>query len=373
MNDNTIIVFGTIHHNTLSMVRSLGEAGLDVVLLLRSDDGGFVSKSKYVKKCQHVKNEDELVQFLLVFRSNHPGKGTIITCDDMSAFWIDSHYDELVEGYNFFNAGGKGRIASFLDKEKQNELAKKIGCNVPKSIVVKGGEKAVFNVYPCLIKPQESINGGKQIHICQNQTELNDVLSKIDGKINVLVEEYLDKESEIVVLGVSYQGQVIVPGHILKIRENKGGTTYSQVFPIGALDDLSVAKHSKEIIQQIGYEGLFGIEFIHNNRGYFYIETNLRNDATCYALAKAGVNLPKLYVDLVNGKAALSDYEVPTIEPIYAMVELKDFRFVMNGKVSFFKWLKQRRGAKCLFYYSKNDKAPFWSAIKEVLTRPFRK
>ena len=199
------------------------------------------------------------------------------------------------------------------------------------------------------------------------------MLSKIDGKINVVVEEYLDKESEIVVLGVSYQGQVIVPGHILKIRENKGGTTYSQVFPIGALDDLSVAKHSKEIIQQIGYEGLFGIEFIHNNRGYFYIETNLRNDATCYALAKAGVNLPKLYVDLVNGKAALSDYEVPTIEPIYAMVELKDFRFVMNGKVSFFKWLKQRRGAKCLFYYSKNDKAPFWSAIKEVLTRPFRK
>ena len=47
-----IIVFGENHHNTLGLIRSLGEIGLFSYLVLVNSNGlyPFVAKSRYIKK-----------------------------------------------------------------------------------------------------------------------------------------------------------------------------------------------------------------------------------------------------------------------------------------------------------------------------------
>ena len=56
-NRHIAIVIGDSTHNTLSAVRSLGEAGIEQHLILKcEEDTCFVAKSKYLKenRVQHI-------------------------------------------------------------------------------------------------------------------------------------------------------------------------------------------------------------------------------------------------------------------------------------------------------------------------------
>ena len=45
-------------------------------------------------------------------------------------------------------------------------------------------------------------------------------------------------------------------------------------------------------------------------------------------------------------------------------VELPDFKIrVLGRKVNIFQWIKDVRKSNCTFYYDKNDRKPFFSAI----------
>ena len=56
------IVIGDSFNNTLGLIRSLGEAKVDIVLLLVGDDRLFVSKSRYLKKSQDQTTDNHLYE-----------------------------------------------------------------------------------------------------------------------------------------------------------------------------------------------------------------------------------------------------------------------------------------------------------------------
>ena len=370
--NNVIVIGGCNHHNTLSVVRCIGEAGCYVELLCHGGKWGCAAGSKYIKRVRTYESEDDFMNQLRNASNVGTGRYILLSCDDTASHLLDIHYEELKDKYCFFNAGVEGKVSYYQDKNVQVSLAESVGAMVPASKVYSGEGRAKFEKFPCLVKPQESTNGGKKILICNSQQELDrKIQSFADGK-HVLIQQYLTKDYEIVVLGLSFHGKVAVPGFIRKIRDNKGGTTYSQVFPISELDS-EIVNHSKSMIQEIGYEGLFGIEFIHNDDGYWFIEANLRNDATCYALAKAGANLPALYVRAALGECLEGLINYAEVKPIHAMVELKDFKFVLKRKVTLVEWLKQLYSAECRYYYSRMDKKPLLYAILSILANCFKK
>lgn len=63
---NSVIVFGGNHHNTLGVIRSLGQKGLSTILLLVDDDDrvSYVSKSKYIAKVHKYASYESGVQYL---------------------------------------------------------------------------------------------------------------------------------------------------------------------------------------------------------------------------------------------------------------------------------------------------------------------
>lgn len=368
LNIRAIVIGNANHHNTLSMVRCFGESGYHVDLVCKGNALGCAAKSKYVKNVFVYKENDDLVEFLKKYNEDVRDRLLIITCGDLSTHILDMHYDELKDQVVFFNAGSKGRLTYYQDKSVQMTLAERVGINVPASTIYKGVGKVKFTHYPCLVKPQESRRGGKKILICKNQEELDNKLEVFAEGDPVLIQQYLTKDYEIVLLGLACQGEVFIPGYVRKIRDNKGGTTFSEIHPIKDLNS-DLPTRSKAMIKEVGYEGLFGIEYIHSEHGFYFIEINLRNDATCYALAKAGVNLPIAYMKAAMGENVKESLVGKEVRRICSMVELKDFKFVLKGKVSLWRWLGELKGAKCKFYYSKEDMKPLLYAVCSVFSR----
>lgn len=354
---NKIIIVGVTHHNTLGMIRCVGSAGYRANLILIGHVGSFVTKSKYLDDVYCLNETEELRSFLEGHYKECQDKPIIISCTDRVGSLLDENYDTLKNRFIFFNSGKNGLATYFMNKQVQTNLAKETGISIPKSFEYKGSVEEA--VYPCLLKPVQSINGGKQVVICQNEKELKEGLTSFHEGDVVLVQQFVQKEHEIVLLGLSVNGEITIPGYIMKHRDFNGGTLYSTVKPIDELDESFISK-CKAMIENMNYEGLFGMEFIYSNGRYYFIEVNLRNDATTYALAVAGVNLPELYI-----KAKTESKKFPTtykVKELQSIVEFNDFKHRGHFGVSTVQWLKQYLGAKCKYYFSWKDMMPFFYA-----------
>lgn len=351
------IIVGANHHNTLSMVRSFGEEGNKVILFLYGVESSYIASSIYVESVSYFKLASDSIDAVYSYSEQIGEKPIVIACSDEVSSLMDKRYDELISKCYFFNAGEVGRITYFMDKQRQLKLAKKCGFSVPQSIDVLPKHVNLDEIdYPCLVKPEASIHGGKNIAICKTKDELKNALMHYNPDYKVLVQDYIHKDYEIVVLGLSVGDKTIIPGFIQKHREEKGGTTYSTVRPIAELKK-KVVESCLQMIKSVNYSGLWGIECIKQGDNYFFIELNMRNDATTFAMKVAGMNLPYLYQTLVLNPNA--EPEINIINTINSMVEFNDFNFVLKGKVGVFKWLREYHGAECKYFYSKKDSLPY--------------
>lgn len=363
-----VIIVGGTHHNTLSMVRSYGEAGYSVDLILTDGrEDSYVLKSKYINSSYVVKSDEEALSYI---KDNYE-TGYIISCSDGIAMTLDLHYNELKSRFSFFNCGEQGRLSSYMDKMTQTEIAKNIGFMVPYSQVYYSGETPNSTVvYPCIVKPLASVYGGKKIRICNTPAELEVAMDEFKDSAQILVQEYLNREEEIVIAGVGLSKNAIIPGYIQKIRDVLGGTTYSRVMLLSTLPN-AIVDNIKKFINFIDYEGLFGIELIKSRGKYFFIEINLRNDATTYSFVKAGCNLPLLYVkNKEHKKIEQSEYN---ITPINSIVELNDVAFTLKGKVSIIKWIREYSQCECKYFKDNKDVKPYYIALRMFVLSSIKK
>ena len=232
-----VIVIGVTHHNTLTMVRCLGMAGYGIKLFIYGDKDSYIQYSKYVTEYTNVDTCKDVFAILLKQMSTNSEKQTIISCCDEVSHFFDIYYDELKYAFNFFNAGEKGRLTQYMDKQVQVNLARDCGFSIPKSDVKDAGvESILFDTYPCICKPLSSIAGLKsQICICNDQDSLDMSLKRFGKQARVQVQEYIKKEYEMVVVGLCINQEVIIPGFIKKLRDRMGGTTYATIYPITQL------------------------------------------------------------------------------------------------------------------------------------------
>lgn len=347
------VVIGGTHHNTLSMVRSLGMRGVEVDVILEDIHGknSYVLASRYVKKSIIVADGNEAVK---VLRENYPINQSVILCSDDVAALLDEN------------------TAHFMDKQVQVEVAQEIGFEVPMSMMhIIGNNTPVVPCYPCVVKPLESIHGGKRFDVCYNENELHQILSMYETNDIVQIQEYIHKDEEIVIDGVSVNGDVIIPGYVLKYRDHLGGTTYSTTRPIDKLPK-AIRQKTESMVKAIGYEGLFGIELIESKGEYYFVEINLRNDATTYALSVAGVNLPYVWA-LTQQVKDYTQEAKGNIREINSMVEFRDLTFVLKGKISLWQWLKDYRNSECKYFYVKDDLQPYKVARNQFFGSLFGK
>lgn len=350
-----VIIIGTNHHNTLSMVRCFGISGIYSYVIVYGEKSCVIESSMYVRHFYYELTLKDSIVRLKTICEYEDIKPVVLTCTDEISSAMDKRYDEFKTICYFFNAGMQGRVTEFMDKQKQIQVAKTCGFTVPYSFNELPNRINIKNVnYPCFVKPKESINGGKHISICNCENELKEALIDYDLRYDVLVQDFIPKEYEVVILGYTYNNETYIPGFIRKHREFRGATTYATVYPIKKLP-VNLIDSCVKMVEFIGYTGLWGIECIKNGDDYYFIELNMRNDATTYALTVAGCNLPLHYYNSCIDESEKINDQICTIN---SMVEYDDFNFVLKRQVPFYQWIKEYYHSKCKYYHNQIDKKP---------------
>lgn len=375
--NNKVIILGGSHHNTLGVVRSLGEkAILSYVLIVSiNTSDSLVLKSKYVLKGWILKTYSEAIQFIVDKFSNEEEKPILIATSDDAISSLDIHYDKLIQNFHLPNGRKEGNLTYLMNKEVMGNVAKEMGLNVAKTWIMEN--KIIPNgiEYPCITKPISSISGSKAlIKVSKIQNDLIEYAKGLKQDIRIQIQQYIDREFEYQLIGCSVNGgeTVIIPGYTEIIRSSEiTNTGFLKYLPINNL--VFDFDKCKAFIKACNFSGLFSLEFIRGKDGKdYFLEINFRNDGNAYAVTAAGINLPYIWVLSSVGLQYNTELDY-LIKPILVMPELVDIYQVFYGKITLKNWINDIKKTDCFIYYNKKDKAPFYFELRKLLFHSLRR
>lgn len=365
----TVIVFGNDHTNTLGVIQSLGQVGYYCIGLLFGIKTDLVASSNYTKEVKSAPTPQECIDRLLeAIPYNGGNKIPIIPCSDIAALTLEQNAACLERNF-IFEKSTKYSLSYLVKKENQVRLAESAGFNVPMSWNIQDTKEIPDDVtYPCLIKPLISSEGAKSdIRICHTKEELQSNLSSLVYTKNVLIQQYIERDYEISILGCGLvSGECIIP-----VVENKL-TLYPKYVGLECLSDLQplepgpVKSSVERLITLIGYIGLFSVEMMHckSDNKFYFTEINLRNDGAEAMVTKYGANLPLNHIEdilrlpITNSKESL---------PGFYIWDMHHFLSLVHGDISIFRWIKEIKSSNGFMLYFKEDKKPFYKQYSNWL------
>ena len=369
------VIFGSDHYQTLGVVRSLGERGISADVILHpcySKNPYLCSNSRYVGCVTIVETVEEGYDKLLKMYGNEQIKPFVYTCDDWAEGCLDAHYNDIINKFYFFNGAKQGIVSNYMDKEAIAKLAEKCGARIPKSETLYKGELPTTLNYPIITKSIMSTKGAWKgdSRICYSQEDLLENYKTIKSDV-LLVEEYIVKKNELCLDGFSSNDgkDVCLPYQATYLRLSPSG--YSNYMTIEPLKFESARSIVYKMLEYIGYNGIFSVEFlIGQNDELYFLEVNFRNSTWSYAYTVGGVNLPYEWAKATLLKKI--DYSTMSFikKPFKAIAEINDYiQFVTTGKISIFEWLRNVITAKCRFYMVFSDIKPIYVGLFRKLKR----
>ncbi len=346
-----VIIIGGNHHNTLGVIRALGNkvAKDKIHLILHGDKRSPITRTKYLQNnnIHYIKDCAQITAVILNIVNVIATKPVVICCGDMYISAIDQNFDKLNDYCTLPNANGKaGRINYFLCKEQQSEAAASAGLKSPDHFIIDTKDILLSPCLPCIIKPENSTKGGKSdIEICRTLDEISQYIQCHDGTNRVIVEKFIDKQYEFQLIGCSLKNDIIIPGYTHIIRQPKTTNTgYLQYNPIhDGFISAALLNKVKTFIRHIGYQGLFSVEFLRDKQGIdYFLEINMRNDGNAFCVTCAGVNLPYIWYKYADKKEYVITEPIQFEKPVLWMPEA-DARNIKS--VGLLRWLNQWKNA----------------------------
>lgn len=320
-----VVIIGHGFTSRLAVIRSLASLDCEISVIVMTWYGHFGKRldttkpvdcySRYVSHVYYcyAKDDEGIINILLSKCTDPSHKVVIIPDNDVSAALIDNNQARLSKYFLFPHINYlQGEVEKWMDKVRQKELAKKIGLNVPSSCVI-AVDNHKYNLpetlsYPCFTKPLETLRGGKKfLRKCDNESELRALLKWAGANDNVrlLVEDYKHIDIEYALLGFSNGKDVVIPG-IIQILSMAHGSHFGvacqgRVAPTSGFEEIIIK--FKEFVRQIGFVGIFDIDFYESGGILYFDELNLRVGGSCCAITKMGVNLPEMLVRFLYGES----------------------------------------------------------------------
>lgn len=354
-NEIPIIIFGKNGYNTLGLARSLAVANKPFFLILLSNSRikDFVLLSKYVKDYIRVTSINDGIKYLL---DNYKKAIIVPTSDDIESE-LDKKYDILIDKFIFPNAGKAGRVTELMDKSLMIKLASACNVPVPATYEYRQGDLIPNNIpFPCLVKPRKTIEGhGKEIGLCANYNELKNFLNVHNKTINFLIQEYIDKEYDILLIGCSCSdGDLYIPAMFKKERWFLDGEDGSFGVITSEIDN-NLKENLIKFIKLIKYIGPFSVELgVLKGVPYLY-EINLRNDGTSHYFLSLNINIPNIWISKCYGENIRLN---PLQKPLFFIDEFGDILNVLRGKITIKQWFNDYKKATIYKYYNSDDLKP---------------
>lgn len=364
MQTREVIVIGGNHHNTLGVIRALGEKGIAPnLILVTKEKRPFVSYSRYLKRVVLIPNDEMIPKTLLDEFRNVDSPPVVICCSDSSAGLLDSQRHKLIADFILPGSDEEGRISFLMSKKQMSELALKVGMKIPQTCY---GEDIGTNEIiplPCIIKPIVSMKGKKSdIHICHTWDDVHKRVSEV-GIGNVQIQHFINKDYEYQLIGCSTGKEIIIPGVSIIMRPCKGSNT-SFLHYIPLIENFCDIDKCKAFVEKTGYKGLFSLEFLRDKSGEdFFMEINFRNDGNAICVTESGVNLPYIWYLACLGEDYRKELD-RTVRPVYVMPDLAELKLLLTGRISIFEYISDLFKTDRFMEYDKNDPKPFWRMVR---------
>ena len=358
---NVAVVFGNDHTNSVGVIQSLGKAGYKSIGLLFGGKSDFVISSKYTSGIITAKDPQACIDKLFANIPVSDLKIPIIACCDMSALTLERNKDRLKE-YFVFEHSTHYSLEYLAKKENQVRMATEAGFNVPKSWNLQDSKEIPVDVcYPCLIKPLISCEGAKSdIRVCRTREELEQNLNSLEYTKNVLLQQYIERDYEISILGCGLSsGKCIIPAVENKLTLYPKYVGLECLANIQSLEEGPIKASIENLIATTGYVGLFSVEMMHckNDDKFYFTEINLRNDGAEALVTKYGANLPLNHVEDLMGLPLTEQTEY---HPGYYIWDMHHFLSLIHRDINIITWIKDIKKSNGFMLYFKEDKKPFF-------------
>ena len=361
MNKNKVIIIGDDHTNTLGVIRTFGENGIrPYVFIISKTKMVAVVKSKYVEKYWICTDVDTALLTIMTNFINEKLKPVIISTSDSVTVVLDKNFSRLNEKFIVSNINNKqGEIVKYMDKYNQYKLSVSNDLKMATSKIINLSTKDNNNYddlsFPCILKPIISAEGKKEdISICNDIEEFSISVNKFK-KLNynrVLYQEFINYDYELDISGYSFNGKVCIPGVIKKIRiwpEKKGSTTYGLVMPANKIKE--IISNIEKLMNGLCYNGIFDIDlFICGDKCYLN-EINFRNGALSYAYGNSFICY-YWYLSNIENKFVKCSF---VDEEYYFMDDQADLHNVIDKKITYKKYISDKKKARVLLEENKND------------------
>ena len=371
------ISFVEDHYNPLNVIRSLGEKGIKPIVILIGEHPILINHCRYVGVLHQVQSLEEGYEVLISRYGNEEFKPFLLCSDDNTVSYLDQRYDELKDKFIFYNAGEQGRITWMQNKDNITNLGAEAGLFCPKKEIVDTGVLPKSLKYPVITKVLASTMGAWKgdVYICQNEQELLDAYKRIKSP-KLCMQEYIYKKGEFCLEGfvINDGKDVFLPFYEEYIRlYNNSYGHYMNVIPFKNKELREKIEHAFRLTR---FNGIFEIEFMKGpNEEEYFLEINFRASTWNYAVTVGGGNLPYFWAkSMLLGRIPYEEINLVS-DSFTAMVEPADFfGNVVHGKtVGFKQWYKELKNSKCLYYYNKHDKKPFFSFVLNAVVSGIKK
>ncbi len=365
-----IIIEG--HVQGLSNTRSLGEAGIPVIVV---DKNNCIARySKYCRKffkCPDFQS-DAFADFLIdLGERENLQEWMLLPSNDHAVYSISRHKERLEKIYKVITPSEK-IISQIYNKQNLLTNAEKSGTPYPASwFPVKYDEPIPGNLqFPVLVKGKFGLNfyksTGRKAFLIQDAAGLDDLLKKLSAQLpatDLFIQELIQLNAENKTLSFCAfcdKGEVKAFWMGKKLREHPvefGTATLAESVYVE-----EVIKPTAHLLKQLNYTGPCEVEFLLDpaDNQYKLIEINART-WLWVGLAKAcGVNFALMAYNYVNGieQRYPSQYETDkkwknifTDIPFSLLAKFKrKYTSISNGK----------KGKTIDALWMKNDKRPFF-------------
>ena len=361
---NKVIIIGGDHSNALGVIRAFGENGIKPYLFVISPTRFVaIKKSKYIEKYWICKDEEEAILKINSYFNNEKEKPVIIPTSDSAAAILDCNYINLSKKFILQNMNEKsGCIINYMDKFEQYKFGTKHNLNMAKSKILYAPFDLSTNYlnfeYPIIIKPLLSIDGKKEdISIVKNEEEFKEklVFYNKNGYIRLMIQELIDFDYECDMSGFAYNKSISISGFVQKHRIwplKRGSLTFGQVKKYEIFEE-EISK-IKNIITDLGYTGLFDVEFFVKGNKFYLNEINFRNSGLTY-LYKNAYLCYYYYLSCVKNEFVSS----PEIDnEYYVMDEQAEIHQIIDKNISIRTHIKDKKRSEILLAENKNDPKP---------------
>jgi len=227
---NKVLVIGADHHNTLGIVESLGQKGLNsYVLIVGENINSFVLKSRYVIEGWVCSSPEQVVDEMLKHFSDTKNKVIVYSSYDNVSSVLDSSVQRLSPFFILPVTNMPGSLERKMSKEYMSDLAREVGLDVPRTWMVSDRKVPADIEFPCITKAISSVEGSKKnIKICKKREELEEFLANSEHCPIIQIQKFIIKDFEFQFLGCSMDNgkHIIISGRTHIDRPNGIDNTF---------------------------------------------------------------------------------------------------------------------------------------------------